>query len=167
MDIATLAATAVAALTPYVKDAVEDFAGKAGELALEKAKALFQRLKDKFSGDGYIEGALSRFEKAPEEYASAVEKIIQEAAEKDAQFADYVGTLVDEIEAVSVAEVVPFRVIRIVACTNCIDIKLFHQFNVSGHRFQTHIMASIRVVLVAIHTFYNNGDTVDQELTIF
>ena len=100
MDIATLAATAVAALTPYVKDAVEDFAGKAGELALEKAKALFQRLKDKFSGDGYIEGALSRFEKAPEEYASAVEKIIQEAAEKDAQFADYVGTLVEEIEAI-------------------------------------------------------------------
>lgn len=101
MDLATLAAAAVAALAPYVKDAVEDFAGKAGELALEKAKALFQRLKDKFSGDGYMEGTLDRFKNAdePEKYASQLEAIVVEAANADASFARDLEALVKEIEA--------------------------------------------------------------------
>lgn len=102
MDIASLAAAAVAALAPYVKDAVEDFAGKAGEVALDKAKALFQRLKDKFSGDGYMTGTLDRFENAdePEKYAPQLEEIVVEAANDDAQFASDLEKLVKEIEAV-------------------------------------------------------------------
>lgn len=102
MDIASLAAAAVAALAPYVKDAVEDFAGKAGEVALDKAKALFQRLKDKFSGDGYMAGTLDRFENAdePEKYAPQLEEIVVEAANDDAQFASDLEKLVKEIEAV-------------------------------------------------------------------
>ena len=101
MDFASLAAAAVAALTPYVKDAVEDFAGKAGKLALEKTKALFQRLKDKFSGDGYMAGTLDRFETAeePDKYTSQLEDIVAEAAENDPEFASDVGELVKEIEA--------------------------------------------------------------------
>jgi hypothetical protein len=99
MDIATLAATAVAALTPYVKDAVEDFAGKAGEVALAKAKQLFSRLKEKFAGDGYAEGTLQRFEKDPEKYSERLEEVVTEVAESDLEFADEVEQLVKEIES--------------------------------------------------------------------
>ena len=101
MEFATLAAAAVAALTPHVKGVVEDFAGAAGEIAREKAKALLQRLKEKFSGDGYMAGTLDRFENAdkPEEYAEQVEKLVIEAAEQDAEFASDVQGLVEEIEA--------------------------------------------------------------------
>lgn len=99
MDLATLATVAVTALTPYVKDAVGEFAGAAGEIALSKAKALLQKLKDKFKGDAFREGTLERFEKDPEKYAGAVEDVIVEAAQDDHAFADEVGKLVEEIEA--------------------------------------------------------------------
>jgi len=100
VDFASIAATAVAALTPYLKKAAEDFAGKAGELALEKVKALFQTLKDKFSADGYMQGTLERFEKDPDKFAPAVQQVIEEAAAEDDSFARDVETLVQEIEAV-------------------------------------------------------------------
>src|SRR5438309_1809452 len=55
MDPATIGASVVALLVPYLKKAAEEFAGEAGKGAAtfvkEKAQALWHRLRAGFAGD--------------------------------------------------------------------------------------------------------------------
>ena len=56
----------------------------------------------------------------------------------------------DNIQAVSVAEFVPVRVIRIVACAHGVDVHLFHPQDVLKHPFSGYHVASVRVHLMSV-----------------
>jgi hypothetical protein len=98
MDPAAIGAAVIAVLTPYAKKALENFAGKAGELALEKTMQLSSWLKDKLSGDSYAKKTFERFEDEPDKYGPILEDVVRDTAEADAEFANQVAQHLDEIE---------------------------------------------------------------------
>ena len=97
MDPASLAASAVAILTPYVVKGAKELTEAAGEMAYEKAKQLLGTLKARWSQDPVASDSLSRFEKKPDVHGPALQEIIQEKIEKDPQLAAEVDRTVKEI----------------------------------------------------------------------
>ena len=65
----------------------------------------------------------------------------------------YVG-LGHHIDACLVAQVVPARIVRIVAGAHGIDVQLLHNAQVLLHALYAHNIASIGVQFVAVGTFY-------------
>jgi hypothetical protein len=104
----TLATSAVAIVTPFLKKGVEKFAeevgGEAGkrvgEVVVDKTKKLFSKLKEKLSGNR--EGALNLelFESNPENqsYAQNFGDALARELDKDKDFAQEVDRLVNEIK---------------------------------------------------------------------
>ena len=86
-----IATTAVSIITPLVKKAGEEFAGKTGE-------EIFSLIKRKFKGDKEAESALSDFEKKPERYRSALADIVREKAETDSAFGQLLLKLVESVK---------------------------------------------------------------------
>src|SRR5215469_17839521 len=92
MDPATIAASLVALLAPFLKKAAEEFAGEAGKGAAsfvqDKAKALWQRLRGSFSGDGSAVERLDRFAHDPEAHKDEVETQIADKLARDKPLQD-------------------------------------------------------------------------------
>ncbi len=70
------------------------------------------------------------------------------------------------VEAIFVAEVVPTRIVRIVAGAHGIDVVLLHRANVLHHPFRTYHIASVRVHLVAVCALDKDGLSVHEKLGV-
>jgi hypothetical protein len=97
MDPATIAAGAVALLTPYLKKAGEEFVGAAGEYAQEKAKGLWQKIRAKLDGDPPAKVVLDKFENNPDAHAAEFTAKVEEKIAADAPLADQIATDVGDV----------------------------------------------------------------------
>jgi hypothetical protein len=105
MDPATIAASLVALLAPYLKKAAEEFAGEVGKGAAsfvqEKAKALWQRLRGSFSGDGSAAELLDRFADDPDAHKDEVEAQVAGKLARDKPLQDELAAGLAEIKRVA------------------------------------------------------------------
>lgn len=109
--VSTLAANAIAVLTPYIKIGAEKFASETGKDTAEKAKNLLNTLKTRFYGDKYAEGSLERFEKDPDKNQSKLEDALKEKLYEDESLVDeldkllkYMGPTLEVIQKMEEAE---------------------------------------------------------------
>ena len=58
-----------------------------------------------------------------------------------------------EIDTILVTEVIPTRIVWIVTSAHRIDIQLFHNLDILNHTLYTHVVAAVRIELMAIGTF--------------
>src|SRR5439155_9303105 len=96
MDPATIAASVITVLTPYIKDAGTEALKAAGEIALGKAKDLLSWLKERFSGDAVAAKDLSRYESNPEKFEPVLQSALEEKMQADAGFATELQRRVNE-----------------------------------------------------------------------
>jgi hypothetical protein len=110
MIIETVAATAIAILSPYLAKASESFAEKAGEKLAEKAGALYQAIKNKFKGDSDAEQTIAQVEAKPDSKArmAALEEVLTEKMKNDPDFAATVNRLVEEAKEADSRKVLVF-----------------------------------------------------------
>lgn len=105
MEPATIAAGVVALLAPYMKKAVEGFAGEAGKgaasLVQERAKALWQRLRAGFAGDAPAVETLDRFAADPDAHINAAEAQIAAKLAQDGLLRDELAAALAEIKRVA------------------------------------------------------------------
>ena len=99
MDPATIAASVIAILSPYAKDAGTELVKTAGEVAVAKAKVLFGWLKEKLSGDPVAASDLNRFEANPEKFSAGLQGTLEVQAKRDPGFAAELQKRVQEIQA--------------------------------------------------------------------
>ena len=102
MDPATIAASVIAILAPYAKDAGKELVKTVGEVTVNKAKDLMSWLKKQLERDPIASSDLSRFEADPDKFESGLKATIQEQAEKDPTFAAEVKRRIDDIGPVIV-----------------------------------------------------------------
>ena len=74
--------------------------------------------------------------------------------------------LVNKVQAVLVAEVIPLWCIRIVASTHCVDVKLLHYTDVLNHTLASHHIALQWVHLVAVYALDKHRLTIDEQLRV-
>ncbi len=88
MDPVTIAASAVAILTPYLAKAGEEVSKKAVGAAWEKVSEIYQAVKGRLSQekDEYPKEVLKRFEKEPEKRKQAMQETLADVLEKDPDF---------------------------------------------------------------------------------
>ena len=60
--------------------------------------------------------------------------------------------LSSNVDTIFIAKVIPARIVRIVACTVSIDIKLLHHLNVLNHSFVCNVVTLVRIYFVTVHT---------------
>lgn len=103
MDIKAIAIAAIALLSPYLVKAGEAFAGETGKKLLGKAGELYDKIKQKFKGDGYAEQTLARLEEKPqsEERQVALRGMLVEKMADDNDFAEAVRQLVEASQELS------------------------------------------------------------------
>ena len=70
------------------------------------------------------------------------------------------------VQSVAVAQLIPVRVVRIVAGAHCIDVHLLHDAYVLKHPLARHDITRIRVHLVTVHALDQNRMAVDAELPV-
>lgn len=98
MDISTLVPAVMALLAPFVAKGAEEFAKMAGKAAAEKAGALLNTLKERWSQDDEAKDALARFEQKPERYRPVVEDILTEAVKADPAFAQALSQILGPVQ---------------------------------------------------------------------
>jgi len=111
----TIAASVVAILTPILKKGAERFAeeiGKSveesggqagkrvGEIVVDKTKRIFDKLKEKISGNEEATMNLKLLEKDPENevYAQSFQKVLAKELDNDKNFAQEIDTQIKEIK---------------------------------------------------------------------
>lgn len=99
MDPATIAASVIAILSPYAKEAGTELVKTAGEVAVAKAKVLFGWLKEKLSGDPVAASDLNRFEANPKKFSAGLQGTLEVQAKRDPGFAAELQKRVQEIQA--------------------------------------------------------------------
>ena len=102
MDWAQVATTAAALLTPLLPylvkaggKAAEEAGKEFGTAAWEKAKALYEAVRGKFTGDAYAEETLKRAAEKPESEGrrAALAEVLAEKAEADQEFGQQLAQL--------------------------------------------------------------------------
>ncbi|BDA76388.1 hypothetical protein CAL7716_105540 (plasmid) [Calothrix sp. PCC 7716] len=95
MELTTLITALMAVITPFVKKGAEEFAGAAGHNAYDKAKAIFSRLRDRWSNEGDQEASdiLKKFEEKPERYEAILKDILSEKLAQDKELFEQLSTL--------------------------------------------------------------------------
>ena len=71
------------------------------------------------------------------------------------------------IKSILITQIIPLRVVWIVASTHCIDIELLHDLYVLYHAFSTHNIPTIRIHLMSIDSFYIDGLSINEQLAVF
>jgi hypothetical protein len=107
MVIEAAAASAVAALVPYLMEAGKGFAKNAGEKTAEKAGELYDWIKAKIAGDKYAEQTLARVEEQPDnaDRQATLKAVVSEKMKADPDFARTLERFVEEIKALGGAPV--------------------------------------------------------------
>ena len=98
MDISTLVPAVMALLAPFVAKGAEEFAKTASKAAAEKAGALLDTLRERWSKDDEAKDALARFEQKPERYRPVVEDILTEAVKADPAFAQALSQILGPVQ---------------------------------------------------------------------
>jgi hypothetical protein len=108
MDPGTIALAAVTVLAPYFAKAGEAVAGKVGEAAWEKMKAVYTAVKGKLTGDPYAEETLKRVEEEPQSGSrqAALASVLEDKIKTDASFGQNLLRLVEEAKKSGAQEVV-------------------------------------------------------------
>ena len=75
-------------------------------------------------------------------------------------------SLVHDVHAHRVAQLIPARTVGIVGQSHGIDVGVLHQAQVLQHALLGHYTGGIRVVLVAVDAAYLDGVAVDEQLTV-
>lgn len=83
MDIASLTTAVLTVLAPWAAKGAEGFIEEAGKDAYEKARGLFEMLKNRWSGDKEAVDALEHFREKPQRYQKVLEEILPEKLEQD------------------------------------------------------------------------------------
>ena len=80
MDISTIAATAIAVLSPYLTKAGEEIAKKSSDVAWKKAGELHQAIKARFKKekDDFPARTLAQFEENPEKRIGAMTDVLKD-----------------------------------------------------------------------------------------
>ncbi|MFT6862178.1 MAG: hypothetical protein ACJAVK_000733, partial [Akkermansiaceae bacterium] len=73
----------------------------------------------------------------------------------------------DDVEAVFVAKFVEAGIVGIVGGADGIDVELLHELEVQAHAGFGDVVAGVRIVVVAVNAFDEDGLSVDEELAIF
>jgi paraquat-inducible protein B len=95
----TLAANAVAVVTPLVMKGAEKIAEELGGYAAEKIKGVLSSLKSRFSKNKEAEESLQRFEEKPDRStAAAVKDYLQEELANDKQFSAELQKLLQDVK---------------------------------------------------------------------
>ena len=104
--IGAISSSAVSLLSPYLKklaDKVfekggEDIGKAAGEVALKKAKALYNTIRNKFEGECNAEQTLAKLAKTPtnRKQQSEIKRLLTEAISSDEKFAGQLANLLKE-----------------------------------------------------------------------
>lgn len=102
MDPATIGASVVALLSPYVADAGKQIVKAVGEEGVNKTKELLQWLRQKFAADPAASEQLKDFEQNPEEIAEELEHTVATKARDDQQFMAEITTRMKELQPVLV-----------------------------------------------------------------
>lgn len=100
MDPIAVAASVVALLSPMLKKASEEFAGKAGAAVFDKAQELLSKLKQRWRGDAFAEETVSRFEADPDRYGVYLQDLLVERLGADETLAVDILRCLSEIRAV-------------------------------------------------------------------
>jgi len=103
MDPATIAASVVTLLAPYVKDAGQELVKAVGDVGIGKVKELLTTLRRRFADDPAAAQDLSRFEKDPATRADDLKETIAAKAQADPAFADEITQRVKDLGPVIVA----------------------------------------------------------------
>ena len=74
--------------------------------------------------------------------------------------------LVEHVDAIAVAEVVPARIIGIMAGANGVDIGALHQGDVLKHAAEGEGVTGVRINLVPVHAAQANGLAIDEEAAV-
>ena len=102
MDPATIAASVIALLAPYLQKATEAFAGEAGKGAAsfvqEKAKAIWNRLRDSAASDPPAAEALERFAADPDVHRNEAEARMVAQLTRDKTLLDELAGTLTEIK---------------------------------------------------------------------
>jgi hypothetical protein len=98
MDPLTVAAGAVALLTPYLSKAAEQFAGEAGKAAWAKAQSLFGKLKAAFARAPGGKDVVARFESAPKDSKDEMESVLGERLQQDRVLLEEVAATLAEVK---------------------------------------------------------------------
>ncbi|MBN1670172.1 MAG: hypothetical protein JXR37_04025 [Kiritimatiellae bacterium] len=100
MHMATdLVTTTVTLLLPYAASGTQEFARQAGIAALQKVKALWAVLQERFSGDEAATDSLKRFERDPGRYRPLLEERLRQTFAYDTTFEQEIRRLVDRMGA--------------------------------------------------------------------
>jgi hypothetical protein len=95
----TLAANAVAVVTPLVMKGAEKIAEELGGYAAEKIKGVLNSLKSRFSKNKEAEESLQRFEEKPDRSTAAgVKDYLQEELKSDKEFATELKKLLEDVK---------------------------------------------------------------------
>jgi hypothetical protein len=95
--IVALAGKAIAILRPYAAKTAQEFINTAGTVGYEKAKALLERLRTRWSGDAGSKVILENFEQQPEQFEPAMNAILQQQLAQDAELREEVARTVEEL----------------------------------------------------------------------
>jgi hypothetical protein len=108
MVIETIAAGAVAVLAPYFAKAGEAVAEKVGGAFADKAGALVQAIKQKFSGDTDAEQTLALATRKPDSKGlqASLEEVLRDKMRDDQDFTTLVERLVTEAQQADTNQVV-------------------------------------------------------------
>ena len=100
MDPTSLAATAVAALAPYLAKAAEKFAEETGKAAADKIGALYQALKTRFENKPAAQEALTDLEANPnnEDAKAALRRQLTKQMDTDPSLKDTLQELLNDID---------------------------------------------------------------------
>jgi hypothetical protein len=95
----TLAANAIAVVSPLVMKGAEKLAEELGGFVAEKIKGVFNSLQARFSKNKEAADTLQRFEQNPDRSnAAAVKDFLQEELENDKDFATQLQTLLKDVK---------------------------------------------------------------------
>jgi vacuolar-type H+-ATPase subunit I/STV1 len=92
-----LTAAVLAAITSFVTAKTQDFLNQAGEVAVAKAKAIFGKLKERWSGDEAARRDLDSFAREPKIYAPVIEARLEQKLAEDSELRAELEQLVSEM----------------------------------------------------------------------
>ena len=70
------------------------------------------------------------------------------------------------IDAVTVAQVIPLRIVAVVTGAHSIDVEALHDLKVLNHALAAHHVAAVGIHFVAVGALDEHGLTVDEQLGI-
>ncbi|WNG45300.1 hypothetical protein F0U60_15180 [Archangium minus] len=97
MDPSSLATSIIGILMPYVSKTASDFISTAGEVAYSKAKSIFAKLKDRWTGDQEASRALEGFQHKPDRYQLVLQDVLGEKLSQDGSLAGELRQMVEEL----------------------------------------------------------------------